>query len=726
MHFENRVEDAKTGNALSTTARKLVVLIHGYNSRGLFDQITTAETIEFQRLSNALKAALASSDWGLVLYRWERDSDTGQSLVPIDEAIRAAEIGHQHGQHLGELLAKGFPDIEKVQLIAHSAGAWAGRSAARYILKNVPSCAVQVTLLDPFVPGVISAPPSTALVTAVMAQFDSVEGSNQLKTLENYFADEVASLNGLTFGTQEKFAWNRPSDRNVRVDGTVGSPVYSAHDGPIQFYADTVSATLPGQIPAASLTPFDIRPGSTARLGWTRSLFYNEPLIQQNPQSQVAVVGSPVTLIAVAASRNRNAADSTVSYQWRRNGVAIPGANGATFQMGAVRASDAGVYSVTVSNAWGSTISAAATIVVSGTAPTITSQPQAQTVNAGQPVTFSVSATGSPAPLFQWSKNGIPVVGATGASFTINAAQPSDAGSYAVFVSNDMGSATSASVTLAVNYSRLVNLSILTTVHQAVPLVTVGAVIGGVGTSGVNPLLVRAAGPALAQFGVRDPLPDPKLDLISNQKIIASNDNWGVAEIVLTSAFSQVGAFGFGSALSKDAAIFSAALPAGSYTMQVTGVGGAIGNVIAELYDATPVTVLTGSTPRLINVSVLKQTTAGETLTAGFVISGTLPKTVLIRAVGPTLGIPPFSIPGVMEDPRLDLFSGQTLRNANDNWGGDFTITSAFVKVGAFSLASASRDAVLLVTLNPGSYTAQVTGANASAGFVLVEVYEVP
>jgi hypothetical protein len=72
----------------------------------------------------------------------------------------------------------------------------------------------------------------------------------------------------------------------------------------------------------------------------------------------------------------------------------------------------------------------------------------------------------------------------------------------------------------------------------------------------------------------------------------------------------------------------------------------------------------------------------------------------------PRLASPPFSIPGVMEDPRLDLFSGQTLRNANDNWGGDLTITSAFVKVGAFSLASASRDAVLLVTLNPGSYTA--------------------
>jgi len=726
LHFRNQLENYASGTIVPASAGKLVVLIHGYNQASLRDQLSTAETREFLNLLIALRSALAGTDWVLVPYHWESDSDTGLISLSFDEPTRAAEIGHQHGQHLGELLAKGFPNTKKVQLIAHSAGAWAGRAAARYILKNVPSCDVQLTLLDPFIPGVIRAPPSTALATAVMDQFDSVEGSNQLKTLENYFADEVASLNGLTFGTQEEFAWNRPSDRNIRVDGTGGSPVYSSHAGPIQFYADTVSATLPRQIPATSLAPFDIRPGSTARVGWTRSLFYNETLIQQNPQSQVAVLGSPITLTALAAGRNPNAPDNTVSYQWRRNGVAIPGANGATFQIGSVRASDAGTYTVTVSNAWGSTTSAAASVVVTGSAPIIVSQPQAQAVNAGQSVTLTSAATGSPTPSFQWSKNGIPVAGATSAFFTINAVQPGDAGSYSVFVSNNVGSATSSAVTLTVNFSRLVNLSILTTVNQAAPIVTVGAVIGGAGTAGTKSLLVRAAGPSLAQFGVGDFLPDPKLDLISNLRVIATNDNWGMAEALLNPAFSLVGAFGYSSAASKDAAVYGTALPAGSYTVQISGVGGATGTVIAELYDATPVSGLLGATPRLVNVSVLKQTAMGETLTAGFVISGTLPKTVLIRAVGPTLGIPPFSIPGAMEDPRLDLFSGQTLRNANDNWGGDFVITNAFVKVGAFSLAAASRDAVLLVTLNPGSYTAQVTGANASAGFVLVEVYEVP
>ena len=125
--------------------------------------------------------------------------------------------------------------------------------------------------------------------------------------------------------------------------------------------------------------------------------------------------------------------------------------------------------------------------------------------------------------------------------------------------------------------------------------------------------------------------------------------------------------------------------------------------------------------------SVFKNIGAGEVLTAGFVIGGTTTKQVLIRAVGPTFGAPPFSFFGVMADPKLDLFSGQTVINSNDNWGGGTAFTTAFTRVGAFGLASAtSKDAVLLVTLAPGSYTAQVSGVAGSSGLTLVEIYEVP
>jgi hypothetical protein len=128
----------------------------------------------------------------------------------------------------------------------------------------------------------------------------------------------------------------------------------------------------------------------------------------------------------------------------------------------------------------------------------------------------------------------------------------------------------------------------------------------------------------------------------------------------------------------------------------------------------------------VINVSVLKSIGVDEILTAGFVIGGASPKQVLVRAVGPTLGTAPFNIAGVMADPKLDLFRGQTVIHANDNWGGGLALATASGNVGAFSLGAASRDAALLVVLDPGSYTAQVRGVGTSAGITLVEVYEVP
>jgi hypothetical protein len=98
---------------------------------------------------------------------------------------------------------------------------------------------------------------------------------------------------------------------------------------------------------------------------------------------------------------------------------------------------------------------------------------------------------------------------------------------------------------------------------------------------------------------------------------------------------------------------------------------------------------------------------------------------LLIRAVGPTLTT--FGVTGVLDDPKLQLFSGATLLRENDNWGGDAQLSTVGASVGAFPLANAtSKDAVLLVTLPPGSYTAQVSGLNLATGVALVEVYEVP
>jgi hypothetical protein len=88
---------------------------------------------------------------------------------------------------------------------------------------------------------------------------------------------------------------------------------------------------------------------------------------------------------------------------------------------------------------------------VTASAPVIQTQPQSQTVTAGNSVQLSVTATGAPAPTYQWRKDGATITGATGSSYSLASVQLADAGSYAVTVSNPIGSVTSNPATLTVN-----------------------------------------------------------------------------------------------------------------------------------------------------------------------------------------------------------------------------------------------------------------------------------
>ena len=96
---------------------------------------------------------------------------------------------------------------------------------------------------------------------------------------------------------------------------------------------------------------------------------------------------------------------------------------------------------------------------------------------------------------------------------------------------------------------------------------------------------------------------------------------------------------------------------------------------------------------------------------------------MLIRGVGPALAA--FGLTGVLADPRLQLFSGTTQINENDN-ATEPALATAATSVGAFALPAGGRDAAILVTLQPGAYTAQVSGVGGTTGIGLVEVYEVP
>jgi hypothetical protein len=448
-----------------------------------------------------------------------------------------------------------------------------------------------------------------------------------------------------------------------------------------------------------------------------------QPVITRQPGAVDARPGQTVTFAVTATGSTPRL------YEWRRNGVALgPATYSDSLTLTEVQPGDAGSFSVEVSNSGGRATSAEALLSVTArTAPAFSLAPRSQSVSPGSTVVFQAAAAGDPAPSLQWRRDGVALPGATSALLVLRGVGSSDAGSYTCVAANAVGAATSTAATLTLSASadpgRLINLSILTALAPDDPEFTVGTVIGGDRTAGEKPLLVRAVGPGLAQFGIpaAQALADPRLELFAAASL-ASNDDWGVAA---GEVFGRVGAFGLANG-SRDAALFQPGLPRGAYTVRVGGAAPAAGSVLAEMFDATPSGAAGPATPRLINVSVRKRVAAGDLLTAGFVLGGATARTVLVRAMGPSLT--PFGLaPGdVMADPRLEFFSAGTRIAGNDNWGGDPQLAAVGTGAGAFApLGPASADAILLLTLAPGNYTAQVSGVSG-AGQVLVEVYEVP
>jgi outer membrane protein assembly factor BamB/subtilisin family serine protease len=370
--------------------------------------------------------------------------------------------------------------------------------------------------------------------------------------------------------------------------------------------------------------------------------------------------------------------------------------------------------------------------------PTLLAAAATRAVDTGSPTVFTAPASATDAtPLkYQWRFNGRAIAGATASTYTVTSAQSADVGSYSVLVTGSGGAlvsgATALSVTPVVTEgARLINLAVRTTAGSGDKLLTVGLAVGGTGTSGPKPLLIRAVGPTLGAFGVTGTLADPKLELFQggSPTAIAVNNDWA-GDAAVAAITPQVGAFALASATSKDAALLTSR-NAGSYTVQISAATGEAGVALAEIYEGTPAPNFTPTTPRLINVSALTRVgTGNDVLIAGFTIGGTGNKRVLVRAVGPTLG--GFGVGGVLVDPKLELYRSGTAASisSNDNWGAAANaaeVSTAFTQVGAFALPLDSKDAAMLVILPVGSYTAQVSGLGTTpTGTALVEVYEVP
>ena len=238
------------------------------------------------------------------------------------------------------------------------------------------------------------------------------------------------------------------------------------------------------------------------------------------------------------------------------------------------------------------------------------------------------------------------------------------------------------------------------------------AIAGFIIEGGSKCVVIRARGPSLAQYGVPSPLPDPNLRLTTLQgALLAENDDW--MSQANPNHVTVIQDLGLADMDTQDASLYSC-LDEGLYTALLSGSGNETGIGIIEVFDAD-----TGL-PFMSNISTRAKVGTGDDVTiAGFIIEGDTPRQVIIRGRGPSLA--QYGIPGVLQDPTLTLttLNGTGIAE-NDNWRSDDE--SALSATGL--APEDDLEAAILITLDPGLYTAILQGYAATTGVAIVEVFD--
>jgi hypothetical protein len=356
--------------------------------------------------------------------------------------------------------------------------------------------------------------------------------------------------------------------------------------------------------------------------------------------SQTGVLGGDVTLATIADGN-----PLPDRYQWRKNGVDIPGATDAELRLHNLGPADLGSYTVVAYNTNGSATSAPAVLTIDPSARLVNLATRASVGTGGnvliagfviagnQPRGVLVRAIGD-----QLSEFGVPGVlrnpflklfdakanliassddwadgsdedAARNARVAAIEAAARETGAFPLrddtrdgaliatlapgnYTAQVSGAVNTTGVGLVEVYelgkpgpNRLINLSSRAVVGTGGNILIPGLTLNG---QAPRRLLLRAVGPGLADFNVSGVLPDPVMTVFRGTDAIATNDNWeqqpGAADIVRTTA--AVGGFAL-KAGSRDSALLLD-LPPGSYTVQVAGVGGLTGVALVEVYEVTP------------------------------------------------------------------------------------------------------------------------------------------
>ncbi|MBI5770924.1 MAG: immunoglobulin domain-containing protein [Verrucomicrobia bacterium] len=430
--------------------------------------------------------------------------------------------------------------------------------------------------------------------------------------------------------------------------------------------------------------------------GWNPSV---AAAIESSPASQSATAGSNVRLTVTANGAPQPA------FQWFKGGVAIPGATDATLLLANVQPADAGSYTVTTSNAGASVTSAAAAVTV--------------TRGAYAGVYFGT---------FKYS-----VDNSTNGSFALYVRDNGTGVLLATIIPPGTFASRSVTVDAAGRFRVTEERLILEGAIDATGRITgsLSAPAGGVGGSGLTYSPSTLTGARASTTGTTQAYAGYFLtganNAAANASIIASADGRAFAFVQTvgnpsagTGTVDAAGrvAVSFGNDWS-----FAGTIAAGGASANGTITPVAGGPIATAGAGDSP-----AGAPRFREFAARSMVSPTSATSVGFTITGDAPNSVLIRAIGPTLG-DAFAVAGSLANPRLDIYRGSTLIATNTGWTTSPTATDAAFaasQVGAFPLRATNADSALRLSLLPGPYTAVVSSANGTtSGASLVEVYDV-
>jgi hypothetical protein len=246
-----------------------------------------------------------------------------------------------------------------------------------------------------------------------------------------------------------------------------------------------------------------------------------------------------------------------------------------------------------------------------------------------------------------------------------------------------------------------------------------GFIITGTGTTRV---LIRAIGPSLMlpPFNISGALQDPTLELRDGGgSLLGSNDNWRDSQANAIIATAPI----LAPTDNLESAVLAFLSP-GPYTAIVRGQSNTTGIALVEVYDVGIAAPLPPDYAKLANISTRGFVDTGDNvIIGGFIINPQAPATstrVLIRAIGPSLALPPFNISGALRDPTLELHDvNGTEIDANDNWRSDHEAEIIATTIPP----SNDLESAIVRDLALGPYTAIVRGQDSTTGVATVEVY---